>query len=100
MGTFFHAMTLFPDVQQRAKQELDTVIGCERLITYKDRPLLPYVEALFREVMRWRPVVPLSVAYAGTSDDVYKGYYIPKGAQSRIQIRSSNQRPVYAQDHR
>ena len=73
-------MALFPDVQQRAKQELDAVIGCDRLITYKDRPLLLYVEALFREVMRWRPVVPLSVAHAGTSDDVYKGYYIPKGA--------------------
>ncbi|KJA21688.1 hypothetical protein HYPSUDRAFT_67609 [Hypholoma sublateritium FD-334 SS-4] len=80
MGTFFYAMALFPDVQQRAKQELDAVIGCDRLITYKDRPLLLYVEALFREVMRWRPVVPLSVAHAGTSDDVYKGYYIPKGA--------------------
>lgn len=82
MGTFFHAMALFPDIQQRAKQEIDAVVGCEQLIAYKDRLLLPYVEALYREILRWRPVVPLSLSHASTSDDVYKGYYIPKGAQS------------------
>ncbi|KJA21663.1 hypothetical protein HYPSUDRAFT_687524 [Hypholoma sublateritium FD-334 SS-4] len=78
IGTFFHAMTLFPDIQQRAKQEIDAVVGCEQLITYKDRLLLPYVEAVFREILRWRPVVPLSISHASTSDDVYNGYYIPK----------------------
>ena len=86
MGTFFHAMTLFPDIQQRAKQEIDAVVGCEELVSFKDRPSLPYVEALFREILRWRPVVPLSVSHASTSNDVYNGYFIPKGAQCRLNI--------------
>ena len=47
-------MTLFPDAQRKAKEEVDTIIGLERLISYDDRLSLPYVEALYREVMRWR----------------------------------------------
>lgn len=70
---------MYPDVQSRAKKEIDAIIGSERLITYDDRSSLPYTEALYREVMRWRPVVPLSLSHAATSDDTYKGYYIPKG---------------------
>lgn len=74
-------MTLFSDVQRKAKEEIDTVIGSKRLISYDDRLSLPYVEALCREVARWRPVFPLSLFHACSSDDVYKGFYIPKGQQ-------------------
>ena len=77
---FFQAILLYPDVQRKAKQAIDAVIGSERLITFDDQPLLPYMEALYREVLRWKQVLPLSVAHASTLDDVYKGYYIPKGA--------------------
>lgn len=73
-------MTLHPDVLSRAQKDIDAVIGSERLITYDDRASLPYIEALYRETLRWRPVAPLSVAHATTSDDIYKGYYIPKGS--------------------
>lgn len=72
-------MTMFPDVQLRAQEEIDSVIGCERLITYDDQSLLPYVKAIHREVMRWRPVLPLSIFRLCSSADVYKGYHIPKG---------------------
>ena len=77
---FFQAILLYPDVQRKAKQEIDTVIGSERLITFDDQSSLPYIEALCREVLRWKQVLPLSVAHASTLDDMYKGYYIPKGA--------------------
>lgn len=79
LGTFFLAMAMFPEVQRKAKQEIDAVVGAERLVTYDDWSSLPFVEALRREVMRWKPVAPLAVAHANTEDDVYKGYYIPKG---------------------
>ncbi|KIL63063.1 hypothetical protein M378DRAFT_164944 [Amanita muscaria Koide BX008] len=73
-------MTVHPVEQQRAQQEIDQVIGSDRLPTFADRSSLPYVEALYREVLRWRPIAPLSVAHATDVDDVYKGYYIPKGS--------------------
>ncbi|KAF7374544.1 O-methylsterigmatocystin oxidoreductase [Mycena sanguinolenta] len=79
IASFFLAMALHPEIQKRAQTEIDTVIGTDRLPEFEDRPSLPFVEALYREVMRWRPVAPLGVAHASTADDVYNGYFIPKG---------------------
>ncbi|KAF7374521.1 O-methylsterigmatocystin oxidoreductase [Mycena sanguinolenta] len=79
LASFFLAMALYPDVQKKAQTEIDTIIGTGRLPQFEDRPSLPYVEALYRELMRWKPVAPLGMAHASTADDVYDGYFIPKG---------------------
>jgi len=76
---FFLAMLVYPDVQKKAQEELDRIVGCDRLPEYEDRASLPYIEALYREVLRWRPVAPLGIPHAITADDIYKGYFIPKG---------------------
>ncbi|KAG2134902.1 cytochrome P450 [Suillus bovinus] len=76
---FALAMVLYPDVQKRAQAEIDSVVGRERLPTFEDRASLPYIEAVVRETWRWEPVVPLGVPHAASSDDVYDGYFIPKG---------------------
>ena len=51
-------MLLSPDVQKKAQGELDSVIGRDRLPTFEDRPGLPYVDAVCKEVLRWHPVLP------------------------------------------
>lgn len=56
---FFLAMVLFPEVQVKAQAELDTVVGRERLPSFSDRDSLPYVNAVWKEVLRWHTVVPL-----------------------------------------
>lgn len=55
------------------------MIGRSRLPAFSDRPKLPYVDAVCKEILRWRLVLPLGVAHATTEDNVYKGYFIPKG---------------------
>ncbi|KAH7923966.1 cytochrome P450 [Leucogyrophana mollusca] len=77
---FVLAMVLHPHVQERARAEIDAVVGKDRLPDFDDQPSLPYIEAIAREVVRWQPIVPLGVAHATTDSDVYEGYYIPKGA--------------------
>jgi cytochrome P450 len=77
---FTLAMVLYPDVQKRAQAEIDSVIGRDRLPTFEDRASLPYIDAVLRETFRWQPVTPLGVPHATSSDDVYDGYFIPKGA--------------------
>lgn len=72
-------MALYPSVQKRVQNEIDGVVGTDRLPTYEDRPSLPIVEAVVRETLRWRPVLPLAVPHTAVKDDIYKGYYIPKG---------------------
>jgi hypothetical protein len=49
---FILTMTLFPDKQEKAQQELDTVIGHNRLPEFSDRSSLPYLDALLQEVLR------------------------------------------------
>lgn len=48
-----------PDIQAKGRDEIERVIGTDRLPTFEDRQSLPYVEAIYREVMRLHPALPL-----------------------------------------
>ncbi|OCH85657.1 cytochrome P450, partial [Obba rivulosa] len=74
---FFLAMILYPAVQHRAQQELDTVCG-GRIPTFNDRSSLPYINAICLEMLRWNPGVGLP--HMVTDDDEYSGYFIPVGS--------------------
>jgi len=67
-----------PAVMRAAQVQLDAVCG-ERPPTFDDRNKLPYIEALIKEVMRWRPGVPMGVPHSASEDFEYQGYVIPKG---------------------
>ena len=73
-------MTLFPEVQLEAQEEIDRIVGTKRLPNFEDRPNLPYVDAIVKEVLRWHPVAPIGVPHMTTEDDIFNGYLIPKGA--------------------
>jgi len=73
-------MVLHPEVQRKAQQQLDEVVGHGRLPTLADRPNLPYLEAIYRELIRWKVPAPVALPHVSTQDDHYKGYFIPKGA--------------------
>jgi hypothetical protein len=99
MTSLFLALVLCPQVQRRAQAELDAVVGRDRLPTFDDRPRLPYIEAFCKELMRWQMVTPIGTSrlfprvlsigmierrfsglpHSSNKDDVYKGYFIPKG---------------------
>jgi len=72
------AMALYPDVQKKAQEELDQIIG-NRLPDFNDRPNLTYINAMVKESLRWQLVTPLAVPHVATEADEYNGYYIPKG---------------------
>ncbi|KAI4666122.1 uncharacterized protein J4E78_003589 [Alternaria triticimaculans] len=78
--TFFLAMTVFPEVQKKAQEELDRVIGGGRLPVSKDRESLPYIEAIMKETHRWHLVAPMCLPHCSTEEDTCRGYRIPKGS--------------------
>ena len=78
--SFVLAMASFPEVQEKAKAELDSVVGPHRLPEFSDRDSLPYINALIKELLRWRSVVPVGVPHRTLDDDEYRGYFIPKGS--------------------
>jgi len=73
-------MVLHPEVQKQAQSELDAVLDGRRLPELSDQVSLPYITAIVKESLRWKPVVPLNFAHRLMEDDVYRGYYIPKGS--------------------
>jgi hypothetical protein len=63
---FIVAVLLRPEIQTMAQKELDVVTRRERLPTFEDRPELPFVDAICKEVLRWRPIAPLGELPSGT----------------------------------
>ncbi|GBE89466.1 O-methylsterigmatocystin oxidoreductase [Sparassis crispa] len=77
---FVYAMLLFPDAQRKARDEIDGVVGSDRLPDFSDRADLPYVECVLQEVLRWHTILPLGLPHRSIKDDIYDGMYIPKGS--------------------
>ncbi|KAF3385399.1 hypothetical protein F1880_002269 [Penicillium rolfsii] len=76
---FVMSWLLNPKAVQIAQEELDRVVGHDRLPTFDDIPNLPYIDAFVKEVIRWRPLAGVGTPHALTEDDTYMGYQLPKG---------------------
>jgi len=80
INAFFKAMVLFPEVQAKAQQEIDSVVGTDRLPGFADKDSLPYTTALALEVLRWHTVAPTGMPHRLTEDHIHNGYMLPKGS--------------------
>ncbi|THH23143.1 hypothetical protein EUX98_g8040 [Antrodiella citrinella] len=74
---FVLAMVRYPHVFKKVRQEMDRVVGTERLPDFGDRESLPYLECVIRETYRWHVPTPLGIPHFSMKDDEYKGYVIP-----------------------
>ena len=74
-------MLLYPNVQRRVQEHVDSIVGPDRMPTMDDAAKLTEVRAVMKETLRWMPTTILgAVPHATNADDTYKGYLIPKGA--------------------
>lgn len=74
------AILLYPSVMRRAQDEIDAVVGPDRLPDFQDFDTLKYIRAMIKETLRWHPFLPLGIPHAATEDDVYEGMFIPAGS--------------------
>ncbi|GFQ84222.1 cytochrome P450 2A10 [Trichonephila clavata] len=56
-----------PDVQKKIQEELDTVVGRERLPSWIDRPNLPYLDATIQELYRVAALFLVTTMYSNFS---------------------------------
>jgi cytochrome P450 len=70
--SYFLAMVTYPHVQQLLQEELDRVVGRERLPEFSDMENLPYLEAVMRECFRWLPILPQGMAATYSSSSSMK----------------------------
>lgn len=80
INSWLLACLLYPHTMKAAQEELDRVIGSDRMPTFEDEPNLPYIRALAKETLRWRPITKFGTNHSCTEDDWYEGYFIPKGS--------------------
>ncbi|KAH7922014.1 cytochrome P450 [Leucogyrophana mollusca] len=74
------AATCHPEAQTRVQEEIDMVVGRERLPSFEDEDSLPQLKAFSHEALRWRPITPIGFAHRATRDIIWRGQCIPEGA--------------------
>ncbi|CAN6167100.1 unnamed protein product [Urochloa humidicola] len=68
-----------PKILAKATEELNSVIGLDRLATERDLPDLPYIEAILKETMRVHPASPMLAPHLAREDARVDGYDILAG---------------------
>ncbi|KAK1779565.1 cytochrome P450 [Copromyces sp. CBS 386.78] len=82
MNVFIMAMVTNPEAQARARAEVDRVCtkgDSLRLPRMSDMSEMPYVAAMIKEVLRWRPTVPIVPPHQLTENLEFDGNFIPAG---------------------
>ena len=82
LEVFVLAAVKYPEIVKKAQKEIDEAMSSDahQLPTFEDVEQLPYLQAVVKEVLRWRPVSAGGIPHALTQDDEYLGYKIPAGA--------------------
>jgi cytochrome P450 len=78
--SLYLALAINPIIMEKLHAEIDSVVGESRLPVLSDKDILPYTDAVAKEVFRWNAVAPNGVAHLNTENDFYGGYLIPKNS--------------------
>lgn len=69
-----------PNILARVQDEIDSVVGRDRLLTEIDLTKLTYLQAVIKETFRLHPSTPLSLPRIAAESCEINGYHIPKGS--------------------
>jgi cytochrome P450 len=75
-GTLY--MLMHPDVQRKVQQEIDDVIGCERLPSMSDMLQMPYTQATLQEISRRATIVQTAFPHSTTEAIDFCGFHLPE----------------------
>ncbi|KAL0793110.1 hypothetical protein Bca101_064487 [Brassica carinata] len=82
-----------PDIMKRAQQELDEVVGKDKIVEESHIPKLPYILAIMKESMRLHPVVPLLIPHRPSETTVVTGFTIPRDSKILINVWAIHRNP-------
>ncbi|KAH7436314.1 hypothetical protein KP509_05G013300 [Ceratopteris richardii] len=82
-----------PQAMLKAQQELDNVIGKERLVRESDIPQLTYLDNVLKESMRLHPIAPLLVPREAHRECVIDGYRILPKTRIYVNIHAIQRDP-------
>ena len=92
----FHMLT-YPDVQAKVREEIDRVVGRDRMPQWKDAPNLPYTLSALAESMRHSLAVTVLPRRA-MCDSSIAGYRIPKDCSVFVNLCQVHMDPIVFKD--
>ncbi|XP_072040946.1 cytochrome P450 2J4-like [Amphiura filiformis] len=87
-------MMAYPKIQDKVQQEIDNVVGRNRLPNISDKEQMPYTEATLMEIQRIASIVPLGVPHYAAEDCALFGYTIPKNTMIMSNIWAIHHDPA------
>ncbi|XP_063619467.1 probable cytochrome P450 304a1 [Cydia splendana] len=81
-------MFLHPEIQDKIHEEIDRVVGRDRMPNLDDRKNMPYTEACLREMLRFETTVPLAVPHRCVVDTTLDGYHIAENTAVGVNLTS------------
>ncbi|KAJ7134048.1 cytochrome P450 [Mycena crocata] len=101
LDRIFHVLSLHPEVQEKVRSE---ILESSEHMSYEDLCVLPYLDAVVREVLRLYPpvapvmhretledtVLPLSTPILGVDGSEIRSILVPKGTCMYVAIAAAN----------
>eukprot|EP00252_Welwitschia_mirabilis_P000276 TRINITY_DN102_c0_g1_i4.p1 TRINITY_DN102_c0_g1~~TRINITY_DN102_c0_g1_i4.p1 ORF type:complete len:517 (-),score=29.70 TRINITY_DN102_c0_g1_i4:189-1739(-) len=87
-----------PQVMKKCVDEIDSVIGKDRIVEEDDAKSLPYFNAMLKEVLRLHPPGPFLIPRRATEDSEIAGYLIPKDTQILVNVWGIGRDPSVWED--
>ncbi|KAL3699313.1 hypothetical protein R1sor_017335 [Riccia sorocarpa] len=82
-----------PNLLKKLRDELDSVVGKDRLVCEADLPNLPYLQCVVKESLRLHPPAPLGIPHCSTEKTVVAGYELPAQTTALINLYAINRDP-------
>ncbi|KAI7745377.1 hypothetical protein M8C21_007505 [Ambrosia artemisiifolia] len=75
-----------PHILHKAQTEIDSVMGCDRLVNETDLSKLSYLQCIIKETLRMHPTAPLLLPHESSKDCMVGGYRIPQGTMLFVNV--------------
>jgi cytochrome P450 len=81
------------EIMRKAQDELEAVVGRDKIVEESHIPNLHYLEAVVKEVLRLHPALPLLVPHCPSETCTIGGYTVPKGARVFLHVWAIHRDP-------
>lgn len=83
-----------PNLLEKARHEIESIIGKDRLVEESDIPNLPYIQAIVRETLRLHPGFTV-LSRRSSQDCTVAGYHIPADTELLVNVWAMGRDPNY-----
>ncbi|CAL4946514.1 unnamed protein product [Urochloa decumbens] len=87
-----------PHVLKKAQEEIDSIVGSDRLVNKNDLPHLPYLHCVINETLRLYPAAPMLLPHEASTDCKIHGYDVPAGSMVLVNAYAINRDPAIWED--